>query len=176
VDRTIEGIRRIIGRLSPLVLQELGLIAAIRKEAKDLQKTAGVKARVEISENLGRFDPVVETAIYRVVQESLHNVAKHAQARNVTIELERRGEMLELLIEDDGMGIRPATNSKSMRPSFGMAGMQERIATLGGQMKVDSHKGAGTKISITVPLATRPEKVEKAHKSRNGRALTGTGS
>ena len=167
VDRTIEGIRRIIGRLSPLVLQELGLISAIRKEAKDLSRNAEVQARVAISDNVGRFDPVIETAIYRVVQEGLHNVAKHAQARNVTIQLERRGETLRLVIEDDGMGIRPGTNS--MRPSFGMAGMQERISTLGGQMKVESRKGEGTKISISVPLPARSEKAEKQHKAQNGR-------
>ena len=174
VDRTIEGIRRIIGRLSPLVLQELGMISAIRKEAKDIQKTAGIQARVDISNNVGRLDPVIETAIYRVVQESLHNVAKHAQARNVDIKMERKGETLRLVIEDDGMGMRPVTNP--MRPSFGMAGMQERITTLGGQMKVDSRKGEGTKISITLPLPARAEKAEKSHKAREGRALLGTGS
>jgi signal transduction histidine kinase len=174
VDRTIEGIRRIIGRLSPLVLQELGMISAIRKEAKDLVKTAGVQARVDISENVGRLDPVIETAIYRVVQESLHNVAKHAQARNVDIQMERRGETLKLVIEDDGTGIRPVTNP--MRPSFGMAGMRERISTLGGQMKVESRKGEGTKISITVPLPAGAEKAEKSHKKQDGQALMGTGS
>jgi signal transduction histidine kinase len=174
VDRTIEGIRRIIGRLSPLVLQELGLISAIRKEAKDLNRTAGVTARVAISENVGRLDPVIETAIYRVVQESLHNVAKHAQARNVDIQMERKGETLRLVIEDDGTGIRPVTNP--MRPSFGMAGMQERITTLGGRMKVDSRKGQGTKISITVPVPAPTEKAEKGHKARESRALIGTGS
>ena len=155
VDRTIEGIRRIIGRLSPLVLQELGLIAAIRKEAKDLARTTGVHSRVAISDDVGRLDPVIETAIYRVVQESLHNVAKHAQAENVNIQMEREGETLKLVIEDDGTGIRAVTNS--LRPSFGMAGMQERIATLGGKMNVVSRKGEGTKISITVPLPVRPE-------------------
>jgi signal transduction histidine kinase len=174
VDRTIEGIRRIIGRLSPLVLQELGLIAAIRKEAKDLKKTAGVLSRVDISDNVGRLDPVIETAIYRVVQESLHNVAKHAQAHNVDILMERDGPTLVLVIEDDGTGIRPVTNS--MRPSFGMAGMQERIATLGGRMKVDSRKGEGTKISITVPLPERTEKKENDPEARAGSALLGTGS
>jgi signal transduction histidine kinase len=174
VDRTIEGIRRIIGRLSPLVLQELGLISAIRKEAKDLNRTAGVTARVAISENVGRLDPVIETAIYRVVQESLHNVAKHAQAKNVDIQMERKGETLRLVIEDDGTGIRPVTNP--MRPSFGMAGMQERIATLDGKMKVDSRKGVGTKISITVPVPARSEKAEKSHKAREPKALMGTGS
>ena len=174
VDRAIEGIRRIIGRLSPLVLQELGLISAIRKEAKDLHKTAGVTARVAISDNVGRLDPVIETAIYRVVQESLHNVAKHAQARNVDIQMERKGETLRLVIEDDGTGIRPVTNP--MRTSFGMAGMQERIATLGGRMKVESRKGEGTKISITVPVPARSEKAEKNPKAQGGRALMGTGS
>ena len=174
VDRAIEGIRRIIGRLSPLVLQELGLISAIRKEAKDLHKTAGVTARVAISDNVGRLDPVIETAIYRVVQESLHNVAKHAQAHNVDIQMERKGETLRLVIEDDGTGIRPVTNP--MRTSFGMAGMQERIATLGGRMKVESRKGEGTKISITVPVPARSEKAEKNPKAQGGRALMGTGS
>jgi signal transduction histidine kinase len=167
VDRTIEGIRRIIGRLSPLVLQELGLISAIRKEAKDLAKTAGVQSRVAISDDVGRLDPVIETAIYRVVQESLHNVAKHAQARNVNIQLEREGETLRLVIEDDGVGIRAVTNP--LRPSFGMAGMHERISTLGGQMKVTSSKGEGTKISVTVPLPMRPNETEVS-----GLALLGT--
>lgn len=174
VDRTIEGIRRIIGRLSPLVLQELGLIAAIRKEAKDLAKTAGVQSRVAIGDDVGRLDPVIETAIYRVVQESLHNVAKHAQAQNVNIQMERKGETLRLIIEDDGMGIRAVTNP--LRPSFGMSGMQERISTLGGQMKVISRKGEGTKISITVPVPLHKEVAQVASEAHEGRALLGTGS
>src|SRR6266536_212891 len=183
-DRTIEGIRRIIGRLSPLVLQELGMISAIRKEAKDLTKTAGVRTHVEIPDNFGRLDPVIETAIYRVVQERLHNVAKHAQAQNVEIHLERKGEMLKLKIEDDGAGMHPATNSA--RPTFGLAGMQERVSTLGGQMKVSSRPGEGTKITITVPIrkaaagtqgSPKPaEKPEKRRKAREGRVLVGTGS
>jgi signal transduction histidine kinase len=173
VDRTIEGIRRIIGRLSPLVLQELGLVSAIRKEAKDLAKTAGVQSRVAISDDVGRLDPVIETAIYRVVQESLHNVAKHAQAHNVNIQMDREGEVLKLVIEDDGTGIRAVSNP--MRPSFGMAGMQERVATLGGQMKVVSRKGEGTKISVTVPVPARTPEAGLSD-TRAERALIGTGS
>jgi signal transduction histidine kinase len=171
VDRTIEGIRRIIGRLSPLVLQELGLISAIRKEAKDLAKTAGVQSRVAISDDVGRLDPVIETAIYRVVQESLHNVAKHAQAQNVNIQMDRKGETLKLVIEDDGVGIRAVTNP--LRPSFGMAGMQERISTLGGQMKVISRKGEGTKISVTVPVPPRHEELMKRSSAQEGRTQLG---
>ncbi len=93
VDRTIEGIRRIIGKLSPLVLQELGLVAAIRKEAKDFARNAGVKARVLISDDVGRLASGTEQAIYRVVQEALHNVAKHAQAKNVTVQVMRADDV-----------------------------------------------------------------------------------
>ncbi len=152
VDRTIEGIRRIIGRLSPLVLQELGLIAAIRKEAKDLAKSSGINARVAVSDDVGRVAPEVETAIYRVVQESLHNVAKHSEAHGVTIEMNRTDNHLRLRIEDDGVGISNVNASNSQRPTFGLAGMRERISTLGGTLRVESRKGKGTKILVSVPV------------------------
>jgi signal transduction histidine kinase len=150
VDRTIEGIRRIIGRLSPLVLQELGLIAAVRKEAKDLAKSTGVKARVTVSHEFGRLPAALETAIYRVVQEALHNVAKHANASAVNIELLRAGDAVKLLIEDDGGGIPLKPNPG--RQTFGMAGMHERIGNLGGKMKVTSARGQGTRIEISAPV------------------------
>lgn len=150
VDRTIEGIRRIIGRLSPLVLQELGLIAAVRKEAKDLAKSTGVKARVTVSEEFGRLPAALETAIYRVVQEALHNVAQHANASSVNIEMLRAGDAVKLLIEDDGVGIVRKPNSG--RQTFGMAGMHERIGNLGGKMKVTSARGQGTRIEISAPV------------------------
>ena len=151
VDRTIEGIRRIIGRLSPLVLQELGLIAAVRKEAKDLAKSTGVKARVTVSEEFGRLPAALETAIYRVVQEAMHNVAKHANASAVNIELSRDGNVVQLLIEDDGVGILLKPNPG--RQTFGMAGMHERIGNLGGKMKVTSARGQGTRIEISAPVS-----------------------
>src|ERR1041385_3054819 len=139
VDRTIEGIRRIIGRLSPLVLQELGLVAAIRKEAKDLAKTTGVKARVAVSDDVGRLAPECEAAIYRVVQEALHNVAKHAKANSVNIHMERGEEIVHLIVEDDGQGMTKPVGFTGR--SFGLAGMRERISMLGGTVKVSSMKG-----------------------------------
>jgi signal transduction histidine kinase len=151
VDRTIEGIRRIIGRLSPLVLQELGLIAAIRKEAKDLAKSTGVKARVAVSDDVGRLAPEIETAIYRVVQEALHNVAKHSQAKSVNIQMSREDGTVSLLVEDDGVGISKAPG-KTDRQSFGLAGIRERIGMLGGKVRVLSVKGKGTRVEVTVPV------------------------
>ncbi|HLK34491.1 MAG TPA: GAF domain-containing sensor histidine kinase, partial [Terriglobales bacterium] len=149
VDRTIEGLRRMIARLSPLVLQELGLVAAIRKEAKDLSKNTGVKTRVVVPDDLGRFGAEAETAIYRVVQEALHNVAKHAQAKNVTVQIEREQSAIKLLVEDDGVGF--VQKGVSRGRSFGLAGMRERIAALGGAVRVRSGRGRGTRIEVSVP-------------------------
>jgi len=151
VDRTIEGIRRIIGRLSPLVLQELGLIAAVRKEAKDLAKSTGVKARVNVASDFGRLPGVLETAIYRVVQEALHNVAQHAVASNVLLEMARDGNSVRLVIEDDGVGMSQLP--KPARQSFGLSGMRERISTIGGKMTIASSRGKGTRIEVNAPIA-----------------------
>jgi signal transduction histidine kinase len=151
VDRTIEGIRRIIGRLSPLVLQELGLIAALRKEAKDLAASAGVKARVTVPPDFGRLPTAIEAAIYRVVQEALHNVAKHANATTVSIEMKREDGSVHLLIQDDGVGIAPQRPNPG-RQAFGMAGMRERIGNIGGKMMVTSSRGKGTRIEVIAPV------------------------
>ena len=159
VDRTIDGIRRIIGRLSPLVLQELGLIAAVRKEAKDLAKSAGVKARVTVSPDFGRLPAMVEAAFYRIVQEALHNVAKHANATAVNIEMGRESGSVRLLIEDDGVGISPPQPSLG-RQTFGMAGMRERIGNIGGKMKVTSSQGQGTRIEVIAPVRSSETTVE----------------
>jgi signal transduction histidine kinase len=162
VDRTIEGIRRIIARLSPLVLQELGLVAAIRKEAKDLARATGIHARVEMSDEIGRLSPDIEAAVYRVVQESLHNVAKYAQAKQVHVMVTREEGLLRVAIEDDGVGISSTTNPQ--RRSYGMAGMRERISALGGTLSVSSRKGHGTKITASVPVSETDEEVSEHHR------------
>ncbi|HLI62463.1 MAG TPA: ATP-binding protein, partial [Terriglobales bacterium] len=161
VDRTIEGIRRIIGRLSPLVLQELGLLAAVRKEAKDLAMSAGVKARVTVSQGFGRLPAALEIAIYRVVQEALHNVAQHANASTVTIDLRREGEQVKLLIEDDGQGII-STRPNPGRQTFGLTGMRERIGNVGGKIKVISARGKGTRIEVSAPVVDTTLAVDQA--------------
>ncbi|MFL6390290.1 MAG: ATP-binding protein [Terriglobales bacterium] len=160
VDRTIEGIRRIIGKLSPLVLQELGLVAAIRKEVKDFARNTGVKARVLIADDVGRLASGTEQAIYRVVQEALHNVAKHAQAKNVTVQVERADQLVQVVVEDDGVGIQ-SRSSNSRDHSFGLAGIKERIAMLGGTSRVISTKGEGTRIEISVPAGDETQVVDR---------------
>ncbi len=169
VDRTIEGIRRIIGRLSPLVLQELGLVAAIRKEAKDLAKSTGVKARVAVADDVGRLAPECETAIYRVVQEALHNVAKHAQAKSVNIHVARNENVVQLVIEDDGQGM---AKTSGFTHSFGLAGMRERIGMLAGTLRVRSAKGKGTRIEVVVPASEfAPASMSPAWSNRTPAAM-----
>jgi signal transduction histidine kinase len=159
VDQTIEGIRRIIAKLSPLVLEELGLIAAIRKEAKDFTKRTGVRTRVAVSDSVGRLSNQTETAVYRVVQEALHNVAKHANAKNVTLQMGRQDDILLLVVQDDGVGI---SNGPVVGRNFGLSGMTERVAMLGGTAKVVSAKNKGTRIEVKVPVTQRaPE--ERGH-------------
>ncbi|GAC1650207.1 MAG: hypothetical protein NVS9B15_09680 [Acidobacteriaceae bacterium] len=149
VDRTIDGIRRIISKLSPLVLQELGLTAAIRKEAKDLAKTTGIRVRVLVPNEYDRFAPEAETAIYRVVQEALHNITKHAEAKSVTIKLTRENDLVKLMVQDDGVGISEKPDRRGH--SFGLAGIKERVASLGGTVLVTSERGQGTRLEISVP-------------------------
>jgi len=153
VDRTVEGIRRIIGKLSPLVLQELGLFAALRKEAQHLEQKHNVATRVAISDEVGRLSAETETAIYRIVQEALHNIAKHAQAQNAQVVMERDSGTIRLAVEDDGIGIFPKGNYRGN--SFGLAGIKERVGMLGGDVRVISLKGKGTRIEVSVP-ATEP--------------------
>ena len=165
VDRTIEGLRRIIGYLSPLLLQELGLFAAVRKEAKDLEKNTGVKMRVAISDEVGRLGEDTETAIYRIVQEALHNIAKHAHANSACIAMNREGPSIRLSVEDDGVGIFPRSNFRGN--SFGLAGIKERVGMLGGEVKVISLKGKGTRIEVTVP-ATKPGDILRLEPAEEG--------
>ena len=134
-----------------------------------MSKSTGVKTRVDFPEDLGRFGPEAETAIYRVVQEALHNVAKHAQARNVTVQVGREQSVIRLLVEDDGIGFLQKGVSRGR--SFGLAGMRERIAALGGTVRVRSGKGKGTRIEVTVPdtglVVALPVPAETAYQTRS---------
>ena len=96
----------------------------------------------------GRLAEEVETALYRIVQEALTNVVKHAEARNVSIVLARNGGMVTALVEDDGRGFDPAQTREG---GFGIEGMRERVALLGGTLKVESRKNAGTTLKVEVP-------------------------
>jgi signal transduction histidine kinase len=149
LDRTIDGLRRTIARLSPRVLEELGLVVAIRKQLQLLARHTAVRTHEELPEDVGELDSDVQVAVYRSVQEALHNVAKHSRARNAKVKLTISGGKLSLEIEDDGVGF--STRNAADR-GFGLKGMRERASALGGSMKIHSQPGKGTRIRISFHL------------------------
>jgi signal transduction histidine kinase len=151
LDRTIGDLRRIIARLSPRILEEMGLLAAIRKEVRELSKNTGVKTQLRLPQEMGELGQEVEIAIYRSVQESLHNISKHSQAKQCRLQLEVGGGQARLSVEDDGIGF-PRPGNTSGR-TFGLVGMRERIAALGGKVRIRSQRGKGTRVRVVLPLS-----------------------
>ena len=164
LDRTIEGLRRTISRLSPRVLEELGLIAAIRSQTQLLVRHTSMQAHLDLPESTGPLDHNLEVALYRSVQEALHNIAKHSRAKNFTVQLTINHSRVSLQIEDDGIGFLPRS---SQQRGFGLTGMRERTAALGGSMKVRSQPEKGTHIRIAFPL----ERDGKRARDADGRRL-----
>ncbi len=148
LDRTIEGLRRTIARLSPRVLEELGLAAGIRREAQIVSKRTGITPHLDIPEDLEPLSHDLEVAIYRSVQEALHNVAKHSQAKNFTVNVQLSSSKVSVAIEDDGIGFSPRIVREH---GFGLTGMQERAAALGGSVKIRSGQEKGTRIRLVFP-------------------------
>jgi signal transduction histidine kinase len=147
-------VRRLARGLRPVVLEELGLVAALERLGEDFQRTHQVKVTLE-SDALPprRLEPAAEAALYRIVQESLANVARHAQARAVELVLRHEGESLLLSIRDDGRGFDAADLEalKGREGSFGLASIRERASMLGGDCSVRARPGEGTTIEIRVP-------------------------
>jgi signal transduction histidine kinase len=152
-QHTIREARRIVANLWPTVLDDFGLVAAIRAQVKELQ-AAGWE--VDWQENLGveRLSSVVETSVFRVVQEALRNVQKHTDISRVRIRLDRQADAIRLEIRDWGQRFDPkGITTGGAGERVGLASMQERITLLGGQFAVESERGAGTRVVATVPVA-----------------------
>ena len=150
LDNTIDGLRRILGRLSPRPLENLGLLGAIRREADLLAKQMGMIPDVSLPKRLTLDNPEVEIAIYRLVQEALHNIAKHSGAKNFSVGLRGSAKRLRLQISDNGAGFGSKTATSV--ENFGVAGMRERIKELGGTLRIYSIKNGGTRLQIEIPL------------------------
>jgi signal transduction histidine kinase len=150
VRTTLEDVRRLAVELRPSVLDDFGLVAALER----LTQTFGEQTEIavlfeQLLPNADRLPAEVETALYRIVQESLTNVVKHARAANVRIVLARTDDSVSLFIEDDGVGFDPDSPSES---GIGLVGMQERVALLGGRLTIESRPGAGTTFVVEVPV------------------------
>jgi signal transduction histidine kinase len=176
----IDGLRHLITELRPAALDDLGLAAALEALARRAQAIDGleVETQIELGQEAGapgngdgsaetrRLDPELESTIYRIVQEALTNVSRHAQATRAVVRVAERDGVLRASVTDDGRGL-PDTGALGPRGDgleggFGMGGMRERAELIGGELEFAPAPGQGTTVNLTVPLAGRPASSAKA--------------
>jgi PAS domain S-box-containing protein len=153
---TLDTTRRISASLRPALLDELGLPAAIEGQAREFEERTGVACEVRVSQDGAAFPPATALTLFRILQEALTNVARHAHAHHVTIELEvpAGGDEAVLTIADDGEGI---DGDAIGRPtSLGLVGMRERALAIAGTVAISGAAGKGTTVTVTAPLALTP--------------------
>ncbi len=150
--RALDDVHRLILDLRPSVLDDLGLLSAIRWYADRTLTARGIAVRCEFGE-LGRLPPELETALFRLCQEAMSNVARHAQATQVLVEVAVSGREIAVDVEDDGRGFDPeAVARREGRRPWGLLGIRERAELLGGAARIESSPGNGTRVSVRIPL------------------------
>lgn len=151
VDSTLRAVRRIARQLRPEVLDALGLVPAIEWQAGEFQSRTGIECTVEAADNLPIIKPEGRTSLFRIVQESLTNTARHANATAVRIRLTESENHIVLMVSDNGCGI--GSRGSGGTTSLGLLGMRERATMIGGAFEVSGKEGAGTTITVRVPVA-----------------------
>ena len=153
-ERTILEMRRLIAALSPAVLEQLGIGAALRQLINRFQRLHPCRVRLQLSK-MGALPQQIEVIAYRLVQECFNNIGKHSAASHVNISLASTDGFLKLAVEDNGVGFN-VQEALEKRESFGLSGMRERVALLGGRFQAESRTDGskrGTKISIELPIS-----------------------
>ena len=154
--QTLDEIKKIIIDLRPTLLDDLGLIPALRWYAKSHSERSGIKIGFHAEGFRQRLPAQMETVLFRVVQEAITNVTRHSQASFADVRLERNGSAVTAVIEDDGVGfdLAETLDCQDNGRGLGLMGMKERIALLGGTLSIDSKPGQGARVSFQVPLYT----------------------
>jgi signal transduction histidine kinase len=147
----VRSVRRISAELRPGVLDDLGLVPAIEWQLKEFQKRSGIQCRFDSKLENVELDPHLCTAAFRIFQETLTNVARHAQATAPSLHLAVEGNDLLLKVEDNGRGITEVERAHSK--SFGLVGMRERAMILGGEFAIEGAAGKGTVVRVKIPLS-----------------------
>ncbi|HEY2842169.1 MAG TPA: ATP-binding protein [Bryobacteraceae bacterium] len=148
-EASVNIIRNMTLLLRPSMLDDFGLVPALEWQARELSKRTGIRVQVAAADSAGELPDALRTCIYRVVQEALHNCARHAQAHAVRVVVREEGSKIILSVEDDGRGF----DARRVR-GLGLVGMEERVRHLGGVFHVQSTPGGGTKVDVELPLAS----------------------
>lgn len=152
VGETLDGVRRLAVHLGPGVLEDLGLRSAIEWLVDRVRLEAGLRVKLKIVGDCEDVPAEVGVAVFRVAQEALTNVVRHARAESVSVRLVAHADMLQLTIEDDGLGFSLEDARARPGSSIGLFGMTERIALINGRIDIDSKPGHGTTVRATVPV------------------------
>jgi signal transduction histidine kinase len=156
VRHTIEQSHCLIAQLRPIVLDDYGLIPAVQDELGQRLAPLGISTHLDTQGNLDRLPADVTTAAFRIVQESLINVIRHAQAQQVHVRLQRTAAELIVIVEDDGIGLpNEGFRSSNGHQALGILGMQERSDALGGRLEVTRRHSHGTRVALWLPLNGR---------------------
>lgn len=153
VGNTLEELQRLIADLRPSHLDDLGLPAALRWYAGEIQKRFPLKVSVTTEGNCDNLPSELNIAIFRIIQEALTNIIKHANAQQANVKLELDSTMVKVRVDDDGSGFNPDSISNVERPSWGIMGMRERTNLLGGTFYLFSRPGWGTRIEVEIPCS-----------------------
>jgi signal transduction histidine kinase len=154
----VDDVGRLARGLHSAILDDKGLVAAARRHVSDFVKSFGVRVDLRVHGSIPRrLAPLVQSTMYRILQEALTNVARHAQARVVGVVLKYENAMLELVVRDDGVGF-DASAAMRERSGLGLHGMQERVALLGGSVQIESRRGHGTMIRARIPAGTSAQR------------------
>lgn len=151
-ESMIQTVRDISLLLRPSLLDDLGLAPALQWQVEEFRRRTGLPCEFSEHNVEGPLPESVRTCVYRVLQEALHNCEKHAAASAVSVSVCRFPELLTLEVEDDGKGFDTAGGPSRTRPGFGMLGMRERAAALGGTLAVTSSPGNGARLTLRLPL------------------------
>jgi signal transduction histidine kinase len=149
VVSTLQDVRRLAVELRPSALDDFGLVSAVERLAQTFREQTGMHVDLEAQLGEERLPGEVETALYRIVQEALTNIVKHAEASRVSILLTRKDGSALAVVEDDGLGFDPGA---ARDEGLGLVGMRERMALVGGRLRIESSTGAGATLVAEVPL------------------------
>jgi signal transduction histidine kinase len=158
LESAVVETRRVLRALRPSAVDSVGLAEAMRRAVDEAALEAGWAARFVGDVGDARIPAAVETAAFRILQESLINASRHAQSRSVDVSLYRRERWLHLDVRDDGVGFAAVVGPDAAR-GLGLAGMRERARLLGGTCRIESGSGGGTSISVALPLGTEAARV-----------------
>jgi signal transduction histidine kinase len=138
------------------VLDDFGLVPALREELDQRLTPAGIAAGLDADGDVAGFPPEIATAAFRIAQEAITNVLRHANAHQVDVEVQRTANGLVMTIEDDGVGLpnEALDGAAGGRRAFGILGMQERAEALGGRLEVTRREPSGTRVALWLPLVT----------------------